>query len=136
MRRANVQKELTLKKKVLSESDPLFGVLQESQVGINPANGRPCIEEEVLAEMRRYLLANTGEDLALKLDKVIRSIFIKLNRPPSLISTVDVLVYLLNGSAWQKNIQYPYKNNTSSISWNFLRVKTSTLRLITMYKYF
>lgn len=74
MRRANVQKELTLKKKVLSESDPLFGVLQESQVGINPANGRPCIEEEVLAEMRRYLLANTGEDLALKLDKVIRSV--------------------------------------------------------------
>lgn len=46
----------------------------ESQVGINPLNGRPKIAEEVLQEMRRYLVANTGEDLAIKIDKVIKSV--------------------------------------------------------------
>ncbi|KAL0687616.1 hypothetical protein Bca4012_087293 [Brassica carinata] len=43
---------------VLSEDDPLFGVLQEDQVGINPISGRPRIAPEVLQEMRNYLLAS------------------------------------------------------------------------------
>lgn len=73
-RRTRIQQEISLKKSVLIETDPLFGVLQESQVGINPMNGRPRIEEEVLEEMRRYLRTDTGEDQALKIDKVIRSV--------------------------------------------------------------
>ena len=43
LRRSRVQEELALKKQVLQEHDPLFGVLLESQVGINPLNGRPKI---------------------------------------------------------------------------------------------
>ena len=44
-----------IKKKVnpvLTESDLLFGVLEESQVGINPNTGRPRIAPEVLDGMR------------------------------------------------------------------------------------
>ncbi|XP_048623695.1 uncharacterized protein LOC125592522 [Brassica napus] len=74
LRRSRVQEELALKKQVLQEHNPLFGVLLESQLGINPLNGRPKIAEEVLQEMRRYLVANTGEDLAIKIDKVIKSV--------------------------------------------------------------
>lgn len=73
-RRSRIQQEISLKEKVLQESDPLFGVLEESQVGLNPMNGRPRIDEEVLEEMRRYLRTDTGEDQALKIDKVIRSV--------------------------------------------------------------
>ncbi|XP_018462266.1 uncharacterized protein At4g02000-like [Raphanus sativus] len=35
----------------LSESDPLFGVLKDDQVGIHPISGRPRIAPEVLQEM-------------------------------------------------------------------------------------
>lgn len=33
--------------KVLSENDPLFGILKEDQVGINPLSGRPRIAPEI-----------------------------------------------------------------------------------------
>ena len=48
---------LVAKEKVLKESDPLFSVLDDNQVGINPATGRQRIAEEVLDGMRQYLLA-------------------------------------------------------------------------------
>lgn len=74
VRRAKIQEQLTLKKPVLQEQDPLFGVLHENQVDINPMTGRPRITEEVLEEMRRYLMANTWKDLVIKVDKVIKSV--------------------------------------------------------------
>lgn len=82
-RRARVQEQIALQKPVLQEHDPLFGVLRESQVGINPTTGRPRIAEEVLQEMRRYLVANTGEDLSIKVDKVIKS-FKEVEEDPEL----------------------------------------------------
>lgn len=50
-RRMKVQEELALKKHCLQEQDLFYGVLSDSQVGINPATGRPRIAEEVLQEM-------------------------------------------------------------------------------------
>lgn len=41
---------------VLSKSDPLYGVLKENQVGIDPVTGRLRMAPEVLEGMRKYLL--------------------------------------------------------------------------------
>ncbi|XP_013594294.1 PREDICTED: uncharacterized protein LOC106302299 [Brassica oleracea var. oleracea] len=59
---------------VLSEDDPLFEVLQEDQVGINPISGRPRIAPEVLQEMRNYLLASSNEDRHNREQRVILSV--------------------------------------------------------------
>lgn len=42
---------------LINRDDPLFGVLEESQIGLNPLTGRPKIAKEVLEGMRLYLLA-------------------------------------------------------------------------------
>lgn len=73
-RRARVQEQLSREKPVLHDQDPLFGVLRETQVGVNPLTGRPRIAEEVLEEMKRYMMADTGEDRAIKVNKVIKSV--------------------------------------------------------------
>lgn len=59
---------------VLSESDPLFGVLKENQVGINPISGWPRIAPEILQEMRNYLLASSNEDRHVREQRVISSV--------------------------------------------------------------
>ena len=58
----------------LSEGDPLFGVLHEDQVGINPLSGRPRIAPEVLQEMRNYLLASSKEERHAREQRVIFSV--------------------------------------------------------------
>lgn len=87
---ARREKIITEKSKaapVLKQNDPLFGVLEEEQVGINTSTGRPRIAEEVLEEMRRFLLADTGEALAIKIDKVKKSVA-ETERDPILQRTV------------------------------------------------
>lgn len=59
---------------VLSESDPLFGVLEENQVGINPNTGRPKIAPEVLDGMRQYLLMASGEERLIRAERVKSSV--------------------------------------------------------------
>lgn len=59
---------------LLQESDPLYGVLSESQVEINPNTGRPKIAEEVLDGMRQYLLLATDEDRKIREERVKRSV--------------------------------------------------------------
>ncbi|XP_009137703.2 uncharacterized protein LOC103861744 [Brassica rapa] len=66
-----VKKKVNL---VLSESDPLFGVLEENQVGINPNTGRPRIALEVLDGMRQYLLMAKGEDRLIREERVKSSV--------------------------------------------------------------
>ncbi|CAA7053394.1 unnamed protein product [Microthlaspi erraticum] len=39
---------------ILAPDDPLFGVLKEDQVGVNPLTGRPKIDPAVLEDMRYY----------------------------------------------------------------------------------
>lgn len=66
--------ELNQKLPVLSDDDPLHGVLEESQVGTNPLTGRPKIAKEVLEEMRTYLMTDTGEAITVKEDRVRKSV--------------------------------------------------------------
>ncbi|CAA7049022.1 unnamed protein product [Microthlaspi erraticum] len=59
---------------VLRPSDPLYGVLKEEQVGVNPLTGRPKIDPAVLEDMRQYLVANTGDELLVKHERLRSSI--------------------------------------------------------------
>lgn len=68
-------------KSILKEDDPLKGVLSDHQVGINPLNGRPKIAKDVLEEMRRYLVADTGEDRDLKVFKIKQSVSLAESDP-------------------------------------------------------
>ncbi|XP_018474042.1 uncharacterized protein LOC108845310 [Raphanus sativus] len=60
--------------RLIKETDPLYGVLEESQVGINPNSGRPKIAAEVLEGMRQYLLAAEGEERRAREERVRRSV--------------------------------------------------------------
>ncbi|XP_024004102.1 uncharacterized protein LOC112081569 [Eutrema salsugineum] len=59
---------------VLKKSDPLFGVLEEKQVGLHPILGRPCIHPEVLEGMRQYLLVVDGEERKIREERVKKSV--------------------------------------------------------------
>lgn len=59
---------------VLLESDPLFGVLEESQVGINPNSGRPKIAPDVLEGMRQYLQMAQGAERLIREERVRSSV--------------------------------------------------------------
>uniref|UniRef100_A0A1J3E8B8 Zinc knuckle CX2CX4HX4C domain-containing protein n=1 Tax=Noccaea caerulescens TaxID=107243 RepID=A0A1J3E8B8_NOCCA len=48
---------------IIKSSGPLFGVLSEDQVDVNPITGKLKINPEVLEDLRRYLVANNGDDL-------------------------------------------------------------------------
>lgn len=74
VRRHRILKELELKKFVLKEDDPLFGVLKEDQVGINPMTRRPKIVKGVQDEMRQYLMLATDEDRVVREERVRRSV--------------------------------------------------------------
>lgn len=87
--------------KVLKESDPLFGVLEENQVGINPATGRQRIAKEVLDGMRQYLLTASGPEKIIRefrvkasladlgSDPVAQKSFLSLENVPVITSEVD-----------------------------------------------
>lgn len=84
-----------------SENNPLFGVLKDDQVGINPISGRPRIAPEVLPEMHNYLVASNGEDIYIKGQRVISSVkaveqdptsqktFLQLIPPPTIIKDLN-----------------------------------------------
>lgn len=69
-RRERAKEQVLIAPLVLSKGDPLFDVLEESQVGLDPISRRPKITKEVLDEMWRYLLADTGEDRTVKIDRL------------------------------------------------------------------
>ena len=58
----------------MKEPDPLFGVLREDQVGINPATGRLRIVKEVLESMRQYLLMASDTERNIREDRVKSSV--------------------------------------------------------------
>ncbi|KAG7551463.1 Zinc knuckle CX2CX4HX4C [Arabidopsis thaliana x Arabidopsis arenosa] len=59
-----------VKEKILKESDPLFGVLEEDQVGLDPNSGRPRIAKEVLDGMRQYLLVANGPERIVREERI------------------------------------------------------------------
>ncbi|KAL0695651.1 hypothetical protein Bca4012_062831 [Brassica carinata] len=69
--------QVFMKKKqisVLTENDPLYGVLDENQVGIDPNTGRQRIAAEVLEGMRQYLFMADGNERKIREDIVKRSV--------------------------------------------------------------
>lgn len=72
---------------VLKESDPLFGVLSEDQVGMHPVLGRPRIAPDVLEGMRQYLLMGDGEDRKIR-EARVKSSVAETEKDPFLQKTV------------------------------------------------
>lgn len=59
---------------VLKGNDPLHGVLNEKQVGIDPLTGRPRIAADVLEGLRQYLLVAQGTERIAREERVKKSI--------------------------------------------------------------
>ena len=73
-RRQRVLQEKVGNEMILKSDDPLFGVLSEEQVGICASTGRRKINQEVLDEMRRYLLVANEEEKLVRIDRVRSSV--------------------------------------------------------------
>lgn len=56
--------------KFIRKNDPLYGVLSEDQVGICRETGRRKVAQEVLEEMRRYMMMATDDDKLVRMDRV------------------------------------------------------------------
>lgn len=74
LRREKLSENINKKNLLIPQGDILFGVLEEAQVGMDPATGRWKIAKEVLEEMRRYLMADTGESETIKVEKIQKSV--------------------------------------------------------------
>lgn len=74
LRRNRIIAEKKRMEPVLAPDDPLRGVLEESQVGVNPLTGRPKIATVVLEEMEKYIVSDTGEDIALNIEKIKKTV--------------------------------------------------------------
>ncbi|KAL1212322.1 hypothetical protein V5N11_006524 [Cardamine amara subsp. amara] len=49
------------KKKLISESDPLFGIVEDHQIDVNPISRKPKIAKSVVDGMRQYLMIAKGQ---------------------------------------------------------------------------
>ncbi|XP_010515282.1 PREDICTED: uncharacterized protein LOC104791160 [Camelina sativa] len=101
---------------VLKDSDPLFGILEESQVGINPLTGRPRIAPEILEGMRQYLVISNGEDRAIREARVKNSVA-KAEKDPFTkkavlqLEPIPIVSHDLNKS---KGLVFGYESEDSS----------------------
>lgn len=86
-RRQRVLQEKVGNEMILKSDDPLFGVLSEEQVGICASTGRRKINQEVLDEMRRYLLVANEEEKLVRIDRV-RSSVAEMEKDPIKRKTV------------------------------------------------
>ncbi|KAG7593406.1 Reverse transcriptase domain [Arabidopsis thaliana x Arabidopsis arenosa] len=59
----------------ISKDDPLFGVLTNDDVGIDPISGRPKIAKEVLDEMRQYLSVVDPQEKKIRIARVRKSVW-------------------------------------------------------------
>lgn len=73
--------EVAAKEKVIKESDPLFGVVEENQVGLDPSTGRERIAKEVIEGMRQYLLVANGAELLIRKERIKKSLMDLSNDP-------------------------------------------------------
>lgn len=65
------------KESFLKKDDPLFGVLSEDQVGINPLSGRPGIDAEVMEGIIIYLMVANGLERIIR-KKDLKSLLLNL----------------------------------------------------------
>lgn len=61
-RRQRIIMDKAASKKIIDEDDPLFGIINEEQVGLCKETGRRKLSPEVLEEMRRYMMVATEAD--------------------------------------------------------------------------
>lgn len=59
----------------ISKDDPLFGVLTDDDVGIDPVSGKPKIVKAVLDEMRQYLSVIDPQEKKVRIERVRRSVW-------------------------------------------------------------
>ncbi|XP_024016540.1 uncharacterized protein LOC112089909 [Eutrema salsugineum] len=100
-RRQSILEAEKVHEPVLKDNDPLFGVLSEDQVGIDPSTARTRINSEVLHEMRTYLLAAEEPErkvreervkkfiLDLKGDRRSQNMILRLEVPPQVTTDID-----------------------------------------------
>ncbi|XP_018454030.1 uncharacterized protein LOC108825202 [Raphanus sativus] len=100
-RRQRILMEKAEAEAILKPHDPLFGVLSEEQVGVDPQTGRRKISDEVLEEMHRYLLMATEEDRPIRIamikssiaeaekDPILQKTVLRLEAPPVVTLEVD-----------------------------------------------
>ncbi|XP_013617608.1 PREDICTED: uncharacterized protein LOC106324130 [Brassica oleracea var. oleracea] len=74
LRKEKITESLKKKQSVIPEDDILFGIVDESLVGTDPATGRCKIAKDVLEEMRRYMRDDTGDSRPIKIDRIQQSL--------------------------------------------------------------
>ena len=72
--RKKVLAEKQKRELMIHRDDPLFGVLSDEQVGLDPATGKRKINPEVLQNMREYLLAAEGGEKRVREERVRNSV--------------------------------------------------------------
>ncbi|KAL1207404.1 hypothetical protein V5N11_006998 [Cardamine amara subsp. amara] len=66
---------------IIVDSDPLFGVLEDHQIVVNPNTGRPRIAKEVVEGMRQYLLVADGVERLARAERIKSSLAALKNDP-------------------------------------------------------
>lgn len=86
---------------VIAQNDPLFSVLSEEQVAMDANTGRRKINEDVLQNMREYIVAAEGGERKVREERVRKSVsdldkdpvgqstFLRLEAPPVITNEVD-----------------------------------------------
>ncbi|KAL1197779.1 hypothetical protein V5N11_003682 [Cardamine amara subsp. amara] len=89
------------KKKLINESDPLFGIIEDEQIEVDKGSGVPKIDKSVLEGMRQYLLMADGAERiaragrikssleALKNDPIGQKTMLRLEKPPLVSSDIN-----------------------------------------------
>ncbi|KAL1198550.1 hypothetical protein V5N11_021628 [Cardamine amara subsp. amara] len=65
---------VTPKKKNITEADPLFGIVEDHQIEINPITGKPKIDKEVVEGMRQYLMVAEGPERLARAERIRSSL--------------------------------------------------------------
>ena len=85
----------------IEKDDPLYGVLNDDQVGVDKAKGRRKINPEVLQQMREYFLAAEEGEKRIRQERVRKSVsdldndplgqkkFLHFEAPPMITHEVD-----------------------------------------------
>ncbi|KAF2569741.1 hypothetical protein F2Q68_00024172 [Brassica cretica] len=113
---------------IVDENDPLFGVIPESHLGLDPLSGKPKIAKEVLERMRAYLAVPEGPEKIARMKRVRKSIkdlgndpigqktMLMLEPAPTITTNLDKGKGFVFNFSQQKEVGYkPDKLMTSAI---------------------
>ncbi|KAG2246908.1 hypothetical protein Bca52824_086536 [Brassica carinata] len=69
--------------------DPLFGLIPDKLLGKDPLTGKPKIAEEVLEDMRLYIIAASGQEKLAREERVKKSLKDLEEDPPIISKDLD-----------------------------------------------